>query len=56
LDGKEVKMSDQEREQEERPSETEPNPTQERIDEEGPSDKPVVPPETVGEPPRDGRR
>ena len=32
-------MSDHE--QEERPSESEPNPTQERIDEDGPSDKPV---------------
>jgi len=34
-------------EQEERPSESEPNPTQERIDEESDTDKPVVPPETV---------
>ena len=33
-------MSEHE-EQEGRPSESEPNPTQERIDEEGPSDKPV---------------
>jgi hypothetical protein len=38
-----------EQEQEERPSESEPNPTQQRLDEEGGSEKPVVPPETVPE-------
>jgi hypothetical protein len=34
-------MSEHEQEQEERPSESEPNPTQERIDEESGTDKPV---------------
>jgi hypothetical protein len=38
-----------EHEQDEQPSESEPSPTQQRVDEEGPSDKPVVPTETVPE-------